>query len=104
MKEFTIDIGNRVICDFCDTDYTDRNDLGGVLFESKAVCPECVPGLLESCAKYNEERFIRDRAGDGESFRDFVLRIRNGNNLISVSGSESEVDGMAAYFNKRFGD
>lgn len=74
----TIDIGNKVVCDYCNKDYTDSDEVGGILFGSNAVCPICTPELLESIAKYKEEFYIKATANLNESFRDFVYRIRKG--------------------------
>jgi hypothetical protein len=79
-----IEIGNIVVCDYCNEDYTLRDDNGGFLFQSSAVCPQCAPRIEASAKEYRETQFIRQRAESDESFRDFVLRIRNGNNTIQV--------------------
>lgn len=81
----SIDIGNQVICDICNTDYTD--DLitqGGILFGSKAVCPSCSPGLEESAKKYGEEDYITERCPAGMTFREWCLKLRDGNNTINI--------------------
>jgi len=72
----TIDPGDDVNCDLCNEDYTNSDAKGGFLFLSKAVCPKCAPEFEESAKKYNEQKYIRKRAREGESFRDFVYRIR----------------------------
>lgn len=72
----TIDPGEIVLCDLCNKDYTNSDEKGGFLFESKAVCPECAPDFLKSVKMYEEEQYIRAQAGPDESFRDFVYRIR----------------------------
>lgn len=56
-----------VICDLCNADYSQEDDQGGVLVGSYALCPECA-------AKH--EGAVDDQARPGESFREFVLRIR----------------------------
>jgi len=87
-----LDIGDRVRCDDCNKDFSDSEEVGGVLFGSKGYCPDCAPKLLELARKYNEENYIRARAHPGESFRDFILRIRGGNNLVTVTGSKEDCD------------
>lgn len=72
-----IDPGNNVLCDLCNTDYTNSNETGGFLFSRKAVCPECAPDFEKTVIICNEKRFITDRAMPNETFRDFVYRIRN---------------------------
>lgn len=80
-----MDIGDQVICDICNEDYTHNNiDQGGILFGSKAVCPKCTPKLEDSAKKYNEEDYITDRCPARMTFREWCLQLRNGNNLVSV--------------------
>jgi hypothetical protein len=92
MKEMKLlhayDLGGQVLCDMCNGDYSDSASQGGILFQSKAVCPECSPKLLRNAEKYDEMHMIRDRAREGESFRDFTLRIRGGNNTVRIYGGE----------------
>jgi len=71
-----IDPGPHVNCDFCNEEYMDSDECGGILFESKAVCPKCAPQCEMMAKKYKEERFIFDRAKPDEKFKDFVYRIR----------------------------
>lgn len=77
MEVINVNPGNLVICDYCNTDYTERKDVGGIYFAGYAICPECAPRTMHTIKKYNEERFILDKAKENESFRDFVYRIRN---------------------------
>jgi uncharacterized Zn ribbon protein len=65
-----------VLCDQCNKDYTTSDEKGGFLFNSNAVCPDCAPKFEESAKAYKEEHYIRARAKEGESFGDFVRRIR----------------------------
>ncbi len=96
MKTVEFDIGNLVICDLCDKDYTLSDELGGFLFESKGVCPECAPRFLAGIKKHGEEKFIRASAQPWEPFRTFILRMRDGNNKVRISGpDDNEVDRMA---------
>jgi hypothetical protein len=83
MKQ-TIDIGNSVVCDLCNEDFTDSSETGGLMFQSKGVCPHCTPRFLETVNKYHEEHFIRDEARENETFRDFILRHREGDNTITI--------------------
>lgn len=81
----TYDIGNTVVCDICNEDFTNSEAKGGYLFGSKGVCPNCATGKWhQGVLKYQEQHFIRERARTGESFRDFVLRLRGGNNTITI--------------------
>jgi hypothetical protein len=72
----TIDVGDRVICDACGEEWTDRVDSGGILFQSKAICPDCSPQWEADAVKHNEEKFIRIRCPKGMSFAEWVRSIR----------------------------
>lgn len=75
MKDFhviTIEAGNTVICDDCGVDWTHLPDSGGLLFLSKAICPECAPRWRESAAKYGEQVYIRQTCPPDKSFADWV--------------------------------
>jgi len=72
----TVDPGDRVLCDYCNKDYTDSEETGGILIGSYAVCPDCTPRTLESLKEYGEMDNIRAKCPDGVSFRDFVYIIR----------------------------
>lgn len=89
----TFDLGNSVQCDWCGDMYTDRDDVGGILFGSKAMCPPCVERTMPDIEKYGEQHYIRDRAREGETFRAFVLRLRDGNNAVTIKHFET-VDDM----------
>lgn len=65
-----------ILCDLCNKDYTESDAKGGFLFTSNAVCPDCAPKFEESAKELGEEHYIRARAKEGESFGDFVRRIR----------------------------
>ena len=66
--------GNTILCDFCNEDYTESDESGGMIFGSKAVCPKCEPKLDEDIVKYNEMHFVRDTCKPDESFANFVRR------------------------------
>jgi len=55
-----IEAGDQVLCDLCNKNYTDSVVQGWFSFLSNAVCPAC----------------SRASANEGETFRDFVYRIR----------------------------
>jgi len=59
---------DEVICDFCNGSYSDSDEQGGILIGSYAVCPECASPALQIRAD--------EVSREGESFKDFVLRIR----------------------------
>jgi hydrogenase maturation factor HypF (carbamoyltransferase family) len=74
-----IDPGNKVNCDLCNESYEDDEEsTGGIYFAGHAVCPKCLPETLKSIKKYHEEKYIKAEAKPGETFRDFVYRLRKG--------------------------
>lgn len=83
-----VEIGRLVVCDICGEDFTDRPDVGGFIFTSKAYCPHCAPNGLQSIVKYGEERFIRAYCPEGRSFADFVRAYRGPRAAISVRGKQ----------------
>lgn len=77
------DVRDTVICDgSCGQDYTNSDDCGGILFGSYAYCPNCAKQALASARRYGEERFIKAVCPPDMSFKDFVLKLRGGNNTI----------------------
>lgn len=77
------DIGEVVICDICNRDFTNSNLSGGFLFGSYAYCPFCADERLSTIKKHNEENHIKAWCPENKSFRDWILEdIRQGNNLI----------------------
>jgi hypothetical protein len=77
-----IDIGNKVICDMCGEDWTNRTESGGFLFGSYGVCPTCAPDFLRKVKGYREEWNIRAWCPAGMSHRDWIIGLRGGNNKI----------------------
>ncbi len=75
MELWQIDIGGTVVCDFCNEDYTESGEVGGLIFEGYAVCPKCEKPELIKDADYV--------CRDGESFKHFILRVRE-NNIVGV--------------------
>ncbi len=91
MAEEIIDIGSTVICDFCGSDLTDSKASGGLLFQRKAACPTCAPGIEASARKHNETNFIQSRCPPGMSFAEWCLKLRGGDNTIRVlTGSDAQ--------------
>lgn len=74
----TFDLGDIVLCDLCNKDYTDSTELGGFIFGSNAVCPACAPRFKASIRKHNETASIRATAKENQAFRDFVREYRGG--------------------------
>jgi len=63
------DPGEEVLCDFCNESYTESQETGGSANGSWAICPKCTKNLIEEPDQ---------KANDGETFRDFVYRLRRG--------------------------
>ena len=68
--------GRMVFCDDCSEDYTDLPDMGGILVQSKGICPKCAPRWLRDLYKFGEEHFIRGRCPEGVSFADWLRGMR----------------------------
>jgi hypothetical protein len=75
----SIDIGDTVLCDLCNEDYTNSDAQGGVLVGSYAICPRCAPEFDDT----DDEPVITCPAG--MRFRDWVLRLRGGRNTIEIT-------------------
>lgn len=90
MVEKVIDIGNTVICDSCNKDFTNLEDTGGILFGTYAYCPDCTPRMLRSIKKYGEQRYIKARCPEGMQYRHWILQLRGGNNRIVVQSNSEE--------------
>lgn len=80
-----VKIGETVVCDVCDTDYTQRQESGGFIFDSYAYCPECAKKELRQIEAIGEEGYIRARCPDGQSFADFVRAYRGPNASIQIT-------------------
>lgn len=78
------DIGRTVLCDICSKDWTDLPDCGGMVVQSKAVCPDCKHAYLRDLQKYNETHLIRAHCSVTKSFADFVREHRDGDNKIRL--------------------
>lgn len=88
MSRQVIDIGDMVVCDLCNEEYTGKPDPGGFLFQSKAVCPACAPKFERDVRKFQEEHLIRARCPEGQPFAAWVLSLRGGDNTIQIITGE----------------
>ena len=86
----TIDIGQQVFCDLCNTEFSQLPDTGGILVQSKGVCPRCAPKFEADLVKYGEEHYIRARCPADMRFHDWILKIRDGDNTIRVFEMSTE--------------
>lgn len=87
-----IDIGNMVVCDSCNEDYTDSPRSGGFIFQSRAICPQCAGRWMASIIENGEQRMIKAACAAGQSFADFVREYRGPNNSISVGPLRRETE------------
>ncbi len=68
-----IDIGDRVVCDNCNEEWTNRPESGGLYgFGSKAIGPCCAAKIMESAKRYGEEKYIKAFCPPTKSFYDWV--------------------------------
>jgi hypothetical protein len=81
-----IPVGDVVVCDFCDEDYTTSKDGGGLVFDGNGVCPKCALKLLDDAERYGELEHIKAVCPVGKSFADFIREYRGPNAFISVTG------------------
>lgn len=84
-----VPLGQTVLCDWCDADWTARPESGGFLFGSKATCPDCAPRLEAGAKAHGEESFIRARCPEGTSFAGWVRNMRGPDAAVRVTGSLS---------------
>lgn len=77
-------MGNIVICDVCNGDFTDSELSGGFIFGSNAYCPRCAKRNLPMIKSYNEEHYIKAFCPEGVTFADFVRKYRGPNAAITV--------------------
>lgn len=72
METIVLEVGNQVLCDLCNKDWTDSNTTGGFLRGSYAVCPDCAPDHRAKLKEFNEEHHIRAECPVFLSFADWV--------------------------------
>lgn len=71
-----VHMGNTVLCDQCNKDWTNDKTTGGYLFGSHGVCPDCADRMMISIKKYNEEWNIKGYCPADKSFADWIRSIR----------------------------
>lgn len=73
----SIDIGDDVVCDSCNDDFTRSDEVGGVSIGSYAVCPRCAPRWTKNLNAEEMKSVILP--GVGQTFRSFVVEtLRQG--------------------------
>ena len=100
MEIIRLDPGDTVLCDLCNADYTESEEKGGMLFGGKAVCPQCLPEFMKGVRKFEEEEFIADSAREDETFRDFVYRIRHGEDQIVKTPAKDVINKIIEFAKK----
>lgn len=86
----TVDLGETVMCDICSKDYTDSDKSGGFLFDSYAYCPKCAGERLSEIRRNGELGHIKAICPKDQSFKDFVLDIRDEDNTITIASYDNE--------------
>jgi hypothetical protein len=79
-KTVEFDIGNTVVCDLCDENYTNSDAVGGFVFESKGVCPKCAS--MAEIVGYGFRRTRRPNATEREAACLLMLKRGDGSWLI----------------------
>lgn len=77
-------VGDLVVCDVCNRDWTHSKRSGGFIFGSYGYCPICSIAEITTIRKYGEERYIVARCPKGTSFADFVRSHRGENAFIQM--------------------
>jgi hypothetical protein len=80
-----IPVGETVVCDDCNGDYTNRADSGGFIFQSNAICPTCAPRWRKLIALYGETHHVRAVCPEGVTFAAFVRAWRGPGAAIRVT-------------------
>lgn len=76
-EEQVIDVGNLVVCDYCNKDYSFSDKKGGLLIDNEAICPNCVTDELRLKAE--------SVCPTDMSFKDWVLQLRDGDNSVTIT-------------------
>lgn len=87
-------MGDVVLCDYCDKEYTDSDETGGAMIGSYAVCPKCLPKAIKSCKEYKETNIIHAVCPDNMSFKEFVYNIRHGVTFKSYEELSKDVESV----------
>lgn len=87
--EKVIDMGDTVLCDLCNEDWTTRTESGGILVGSHAWCPTCEPAALRNMQEHNEMHLLKGKCPEGVSFADWVRQLRGGDNKIKYFSMDS---------------
>lgn len=75
---YDCDIGDTVVCDWCNMEFTNSVATGGGVVGSEAVCPYCWGMVLKNADGVK-------RCPRTMTFKEFVMKERNGNNRITIA-------------------
>lgn len=78
-------VGDIVVCDICNEDYTKSEARGGMLFGSYAYCPSCMARDMPRVIANNEADRIIATCPPAMSFADFVRAARGPDSYIRVT-------------------
>lgn len=87
--DLTSMVGNNVVCDLCNKDWTNRPEPGGFVFGSSGVCPDCAPSFIDGVKRYDEEYAIKSWCPPNMSHYDFILAYRRGQ-VFPYTNSEND--------------
>lgn len=71
-----IDVGDIVICDICNKDFSNSDESGGFVFGSYGYGPCCAEKGLQSIKSFNEEKYIVAVCPQDKSFKQFIIDYR----------------------------
>jgi len=95
--ESSTDIGEQVWCDMCCKEFTDSTEKGGLLFGSKACCPDCAPNIQVKAVQYGETDYIKGYCPEGMTFKDWCVQLRDGNNTIRIYQDYNQGSSLLQY-------
>lgn len=80
-----IPLGDTVVCDICNADFTDSDESGGFIFSGYAYCPNCAKEGWEKIKEKGEEKYIQAICPESKSFADFCRDFRGEDAKITIS-------------------
>lgn len=88
MTKKEIELGDVVVCDICNKDFTKSKKSGGFIFMSYAYCPECSEAGMKAVEEYKETEYVKAICPDHMSFADFVRDYRGKDAKITIEEVE----------------
>jgi hypothetical protein len=87
-----IELGDMVVCDLCNTDFSNSDKQGGFLIPGWGICPDCAARFREELKRNGEEHLIQAECPSGMSHKDWILSIRGDNTAILIGPYEQNQD------------